>query len=137
MPKLDSCHDQIVRALKKDGWQVADKPFRVEATGRTVFIDVRASRLVNGSRQEIMLAEIKCFTGGQNTPSELYIGLGQYLIYRAILAMKYIEIPVYLAIPADVYDTIFDPVVRRSIQDDKIKLILVDLVQERIVEWKE
>jgi XisH protein len=29
MPAFDHCHEQVVRALQKDGWQVADAPFRI------------------------------------------------------------------------------------------------------------
>jgi hypothetical protein len=50
MPKLDDCHPQIVHALESDGWRVDGKPARVRTPGRTIYIDVIASRQSNGQR---------------------------------------------------------------------------------------
>ncbi|MCL4254235.1 MAG: XisH protein, partial [Anaerolineae bacterium] len=44
--------------------------------------------------------------------------------------------PLYLAIPAYAYD-LFDTVVQRAISYVKMKLIVVDIDREVILEWKE
>lgn len=61
MPRLDDCHPQIVRALEKDGWKVEPHAYKIETSERTIFIDVEASRQNNGSRQHVIVVEIKCF----------------------------------------------------------------------------
>jgi hypothetical protein len=47
---LDFCHDNIVHALEKDGWTVRDKQLRIRTAERIIFIDVFASKAVNGSQ---------------------------------------------------------------------------------------
>jgi XisH protein len=93
MPKLDQCHNQIVRALEKDGWRVDAKPRRLVHQERLVFIDIRARRQINASGQQILLAEIKCFPDRDRTTLEVYIAFGQYIIYRALLAQEEIRWP--------------------------------------------
>ena len=80
MPRLDDCHEQVVHALEKDGWNVDDKPRRLIHQERLVFIDIQAARGTNGSRQQILLAEVKCFPDRERTTQELYIAFGQYII---------------------------------------------------------
>jgi len=137
MPKLDQCHEQVVRALQKDGWTVGAKPVTVRTDTRKIFIDAGASRKVNGSIQQIMLIEIKCFPDRDSTTEELYIAIGQYIVYRAVLQDRQIDIPLYLAVPEDVYKDVFDSTIQRGMSDNKIKAIIVDLSTETISEWKE
>ena len=93
MSRLDYCHPKIVHALEKDGWTVVDIPFTVDLPEREIHIDIEAWRNSNGSRQQIMLAEIKCFPNRKSTTTELYIGVGQYIIYRAVLNSIAMNIP--------------------------------------------
>ena len=137
MPRLDDCHEQVVRALQKDGWVVRDKPLRIRTNLRAVHIDIEATRNTNGSSQHILLAEIKCFPDRKSTTAELYIAVGQYVIYRAILAEANMAIPLYLAVPEIIYNTIFDSTVRGAISDNNIKMIIVNLETETITQWIE
>jgi hypothetical protein len=137
MSRYDNCHHQVVRALEKDGWQVEDVPLRLELPERTVYIDIEASRKTNGSRQQVMLAEVKCFPSSKATTTELYIAVGQYIIYRAILIEMRIPTPVYLAVPEDVYLTVFDSAVQRAFRDSRIKMVIVNLDEEVIKQWIE
>ena len=137
MPALDYCHPIVVRALENDGWTVnfSPSPFYVE--GRYVFIDIQASRGGNGSAEQVLLAEIKCFPDRTSTTRELYIAVGQYIIYRTVLAELQNPTPLYLAVPATVYESIFDSTVKRAISDNRIKIVVVHLDEERIVQWIE
>lgn len=137
MPALDYCHPHVVRALEKDGWQVSDRPVKVDTANRTVYIDLEATRRINGNRQHIVLGEIKCFPDRNNTTREIYIALGQYLIYRAVLAERGFGVPIYLAIPELVFETVFDSTVHRAIRDNRIKLLVVNLESETVVRWIE
>ena len=137
MPKLDQCHPQVVHALQKEGWRVDEKPRRLSHGERLVFIDIRATRGVNGSRQQILLAEVKCFPDRDRTTLELYIAFGQYIIYRALLAQEEIRLPLYLAIPQEVYEDVFDATVQRAISDNQVKLVIVNLETETIIQWRE
>lgn len=137
MPRLDDCHEQVVHALEKDGWSVDHRPRRLIHEERLVFIDIQAAKGVNGSRQQILLAEVKCFPDRERTTQELYIAFGQYIIYRALLAQEEINLPLYLAVPLDAYGDIFDSTVQRAISDNKIKLVIVNLETETIAQWRE
>lgn len=137
MPRPDYCHPQIVHALEKDGWQVDDKEFRIRTPARLVYIDALASRRVNGHRRQILLAEIKCFPESSSLTTDLYIAIGQYIIYRAVLAEIRDETPLYLVIPQHIYDSNFDSTVIRAVRDNHIKLLIVNLEMEAINQWIE
>lgn len=137
MSRLDYCHPQIVHALEKAGWTVADMPLTIDIPEREIHIDIEAWRNANGSRQHIMLAEVKCFPNRQSTTTELYRSIGQYIVYRAVLSTTLMDIPLYLAIPDAVYDTVFDSTVRRAVSDNKMKLLIVNLETEAIIQWIE
>lgn len=135
MPALDSCHPHIVHALEKDGWLVSERSPSVSHEGRTVFIDIFAARANNGHSQQVLLVEVKCFPDRESTTRDLYTALGQYLIYRSLLAERDIDTPLYLALPQSAYDEIFDVTVQRAIRDNRINMVIVHLDTEVIVRW--
>jgi hypothetical protein len=45
--------------------------------------------------------------------------------------------PIYLSVPLSIFSSIFDRAVVRTIEEHQIKLIVVDLVHERIIRWIE
>ncbi len=140
MPVLDSCQGQIAFALRKDGLTVKDKPKYVydQETDSFIFIDLEAVREANGldtSRQQFYL-EVKCFPG-HNERQELYIAFGQYVYYRSFLAKMGDRIPLFLAIPSTIYVKTFDLIVRQTCRQNGIKLLIVDVQTETIVEWIE
>jgi hypothetical protein len=136
MPALDFCHENVVHALEKDGWTITDTVRVVTAT-RTIFIDIEARRDSNGSRQQILLAEIKCFPDRDSTTREIYTAIGQYIIYRTALAQQNLHFPLYLAVPESVYHNVFDPIVHQAILDNRMKIVVVNIDTETIVQWIE
>ena len=96
---------------------------------------VRAERQENGSRQNILLAEVKCFSDEKSHTTDLYIAVGQYLVYRELLDKLSVTTAIYLAIPGTIYDTVFEEVARSLIQRHHIKLIIVNLGIEAIEQW--
>jgi hypothetical protein len=137
MPAIDYCQPQIIRALEKEGWRVESSPLKVVTPTRYVYFDAELTRKINGSQEHIMLAEVKCFPNQDDTTTDLYIAIGQYLLYRAILAEARQNIPLYLAIPKVAYKTIFDVVAKRVIEESKIKVLVVNLDAEEIDQWIE
>ncbi len=75
MPKFDTCHEQVARALQKDGWRIVAEQFYIVYRKRKGFVDARAVREINGSRQQIMLVEIKCFPDREDTSQDLYTAI--------------------------------------------------------------
>lgn len=132
MSKLDACHWQVVHALEKAGWTVDPKPLALvdRISAMMVKMDVYARREENSQ----IIVEIKCYPE-HNKTQELYISFGQYLLYRAFLEIRGISAPLYLAVPKAIYDKHFHRVIRKAVADNGIKLMIVDLEAEEIVEW--
>lgn len=102
---------------------------------RKGFVDVRAVREDNGSRQQIMLVEIKCFPDREDTTQELYTTIGQYIVYRALMMQLQMDALLYLAVPDDVFANVFDAAVQWVIKDSRINVVIVDLETETIKAW--
>ncbi len=137
MPAFDACHEQVVRALQKAGWRLEGAPARVSTPYRTVYIDLEMSQGLNGSLQHIMFLEVKCFPDKNSTTTDLYISLGQYLIYRAMLIETLQTAPLYLAVPETIFATVFDKAVMGAVGDSHIRLVVINLDEEEVVKWIE
>lgn len=135
MSRLDVCHNQVVNALQKDGWAVDQFPFVLVTETRRAFVDIRAVRKNNGHDEQILLAEVKCFTQRNSRSSDLYTAIGQYLVYRTMLIENNLIMPLYLAVPDDIYDELFDSTIQQLIRDNDLKIITVDLEREVIIRW--
>jgi hypothetical protein len=85
MPALDSCHPQVVRALEKAGWNVSPVPHAIRVPGRRypLLADMRANR----DEASIIVVEVKCFL--DDPIAELYVAIGQYMIYRSLLRQSH------------------------------------------------
>jgi XisH protein len=71
-----------------------------------------------------------------NSLSEFYAAIGQYVTYREALSLLPEQSPLYLVVPSNVYAAFFQMQVIQSVLTTlKIKLILVDIQREEIVEW--
>ena len=134
MSRLDSCHWEVVRALEKDGWKVDPNPKQLldEISGMMVRLDLMAEQ----NEDKRIFVEIKCYPKNNRT-QELYISFGQYLLYRTFLAAEGIQTPLYLALPKDIYEENFHHIIRKAVLDNGVKLIVVDLETESVVEWIE
>jgi hypothetical protein len=137
MPSFDKCHEQVIRALQNDGWRISEQQVPMKFDRRRVFIDLLATHGANGSRQEMALIEVKCFSDPQNTSHEIYTAIGQYILYRAMLRELEVEIPLYLSVPEGIFNDIFDVVVHRAITESQIKSVVINLDKERVVRWNE
>lgn len=136
MPAYDQCHDQVVRAFQKDGWEVVAQHVTLVAGKRKAHVDLRVQRGSNGSSEEMFLVEIKCFPERAAWSDEIYGAIGQYLIYRAMLETLGEEaVSLYLSIPLSIYTDFFDEVVNLAIQKHNIQMVVVDLIAERIDRW--
>ena len=131
MPALDDCQPQIVHALQNAGWAVSPKPKRLIVGRRVSYVDLVA---VQGSRQ--IYVEVKCF-GDPDSSHEQYVAVGQYLLYRAMLQSLEDSTPLYLTIPGTIYETGIDRILRSVLEDHQIKLLVVDMEMETILQWKE
>jgi hypothetical protein len=135
VPASDICLPQVLRALENDGWQIVVQNEHYRIDKRSIFVDLRAERLENGSSETILLAEVKCFSEKESWTTDLYTAIGQYLVYVGLLRKLSVNIPLYLVIPEAIYNTVFDAVVRQIIKQHDIKMIIVNLETEAITQW--
>lgn len=82
-----------------------------------------------------MLVEVKCFPDADSTTRDLYTSIGQYLVYRAMIEELELPYILYLAIPEEVFEVIFDQAVMRVVSESHFKLVLIDLGKEIVTKW--
>jgi len=138
MPALDQCHNQIVRALQKDGWSVSNKPYVLYiASQRRVYIDIFAYRQIDNNSQRLIIVEAKCFMDDRSELNDLYTAIGQYTLYRHWLKSVAVTDDLYLAIPNRAYNNIIQPLAHAVIRENRVKMIIIDLENEVVEQWME
>ncbi len=72
-----------------------------------------------------------------STVADLEQALGQYLIYKALLAAEEPGRALFLAAPSHLYDTVWETTIGRVVTDTYgVKLLLCDVEQEVIDRWQ-
>ncbi len=130
MPTEDICQPQVVTALKKDGWIITGQQVYLLKGEHAIFIDIEAAK-----QPQHAFIEVKCFPEN-NTSTEFYIAVGQYLVYRQILSTQKPQHRLYLAMPQVVYEMLTD-VHRDTLGDNHVKLIVVNIEEEVVAQWIE
>lgn len=136
MPRKDLYHDIVIQALIKDGWTITNDPLRLSYGGRNVYADLGAERAIGAMKDEQKIAvEIKTFVG-ESDVYELGNSVGQYRMYRDILLKIEPERKPFLAVPAYVYEGIFqEPLGQLMIEEEQLSLLVFDHQQGEIKQW--
>src|SRR3970040_1477114 len=109
MPAKDIFHDAVKNALIKDGWTITHDPLRLTWGGKDMYVDLGAERLLAAEKEGQQIAvEVKSFVGDSEM-DDLEKAIGQYAVYRAVLAEREPERVLYLAIPIDALDIFEKP----------------------------
>lgn len=136
MSALDACEPQIIRALEKDGWQIVAKPHHIIFDERIVFADFSARHVNEDDENFIVVLEVKCFTNPKNDLTELYTAIGQYQLYRAAMLTRNEVYPLYIAVPYAAYlRFVGEPTLLHAFEITLIKLVIVDIEREEVVQW--
>lgn len=136
MPARDIYHNTVIHALEKESWHVSADPFLLRAGAISLYIDLGAERLLAADKGEEKIAvEIKCFLQASDV-SEFHAALGQFLNYRYALSKQEPDRVLYLAIPAETYDTFFtQPFIQEVLHQYQVKLLVFKPEQEVITQW--
>lgn len=137
MPARDRIHDQVKRALIVDGWDITSENFTIWVDERNVVIDIFAERgLLAAQRGDERIAvEVKSFIGSSPV-SDLRDAVGQYVLYRSVLRRADPERVPYLAVDSAAAAGILSETIGQALlSDEGVRLIVVDIRQERIIEW--
>ncbi len=137
MPSRDAIHDPVKAALQQDGWTITDDPYVISYGERFLFVDLGiAGRFIGAERDNYRIAiEIKELRG-KSPIAELEQAIGQYMLYRLLLAQVDPERGLYLAVSAQVYDELFrEPIGELVIRDLPLNLLVVDVETVEVKQW--
>jgi hypothetical protein len=136
MPARDIYHDSVKNALIKDGWSITHDPLRLSWGGKDMYVDLGAEQLLAAEKAGQQIAvEIRSFIGDSEM-DDLEKAIGQYVIYRAVLAEREPNRVLYLAVPKPVLRDIFDePLGKLLLKNNLARVIGFDPQAEVIVEW--
>lgn len=136
MPARDRFHQAVRHALEKAGWIVTADPLYIQYGGVDLYIDLAAELLIAAEKDGHRIAvEIKSFIA-PSVLSEFHTALGQFISYRTALQVEEPDRVLYLAVPADTYQTFFAlDFTKTVIASQQLKVIVYDVVQEEITAW--
>lgn len=141
MPQRDIYHDAVRDALINDGWSITHDPYRIVAGTQDVYVDLGAERLIAAERVgeagTVRIAvEVKSFVG-RSSVTNLEQAIGQYLLYKSLLARQEPERVIYLAIPQQAYESVFTSVMGQvALTDYPLKLIVCDIANKKVTQWR-
>lgn len=137
MPAKNVYHDAVIEALKADGWTITHDPLSLRVGDRDLHVDLGAERLPLGAEkgEEKIAVEIQSFRSPSGI-ADLQQALGQFLMYRLILADQQPERGLFLAVPGIVYDGILsEPIGDRVLSGLGVRVIVFDPVQREVIRW--
>jgi len=105
--------------------------------GQNLFFDLGAKRAAIAAQrgEEKIAVEIKSFLS-LSPMRDLQEAVGQYNVYKTILAKTEPERALYLAVPQRVYETIFtEKLGQLLLKRLQLLLIIFEEKQERIIQW--
>jgi len=136
MPRLDTYHNTVKRALEKNNWTITHDPFLLRIGRKKLYADLGAAYLVSAEKNhKKIMVEIKSFIG----PSEvrdLEQAVGQYIVYQQVIEKKTQDYTVYLAVTTKTYESIFtDELGQLLLNNQIIRLLVFDAEKEVITQW--
>jgi len=107
MPARNIYHDAVVRALIAEGWTITHDPLTLSYGGKDLFVDLGAERVTLAAEKtgQRIAVEIQSFLS-PSPVRDLQEAIGQYEIYRAILAETEPERLLFLAAPLRIYENL-------------------------------
>lgn len=136
MPARDLYHDVVKTALIADGWAITHDPLQLKIGKKDLFVDLGAERLLAADKGGRKIAvEVKSFLG-ESDVADLENALGQFILYREILAESEPERHLYLAISGEVYEELFlEPIGQLLLRRQQLQLIIFDSDKGVITKW--
>ena len=136
MPAKDIYHDNVKNALIKAQWTITYDPLQLRWGVRDMYVDLGATQLLAAQQQERQIAvEVKSFLGGSEINS-LENAVGQYIVYRDVMAKTEPNRTLYLAITEEAFDGIFsEPIGQLIIESNNLNLIVFNSLDEVIKQW--
>src|SRR5262245_16898619 len=135
MPARDFYHDDVKLALIADGWTITHDPLVLKVGFKDLFVDLGAERLLAADKEGQKIAiEVKSFSGASDV-DDLEKALGQFILYHDILEEQEPDRRLYLAIPREIRDDLFnEPIGQLLLRRERVRLLVFDPEQGIIVQ---
>lgn len=132
----DTYHDMVRAALENEGWTVTADPLTLSAGKRGVYVDLAAEKPIFAERENRKIAvEVKSFVS-LSPVKEFETALGQYLLYKVLLAKEEPNRTLYLAIREEVYTGFFsEEIVQFTLETHPIRIIVFDPEKGGNLKW--
>jgi hypothetical protein len=137
MPARNIHHDAVIRALQADGWTITHDPLLIPFGDRRLFIDLGAERVTIGAERgsERIAVEIASFVA-DSPVRDLQEAVGQFVVYRALLAQTEPERTLFLAVSTRVQDSVLsEPLGQLVAADVRLRVLVFDPHQQKVVRW--
>jgi hypothetical protein len=137
MSKRDRGHQNLRRALEKDGWMITADPLILSLQGAELRADLGAEKTFAAEKEGRKIAiELKEFTAVSRV-SELEKTIGQLQLYQWALEEGEPDRILFLAVSDMIYAKHFEkPLFRLAVRRNKINLLIYRPDLEVIVEWR-
>lgn len=138
MPAKNIYHDAVINALEADGWTITHDPLKISYGGKDLYVDIGAEQSIAAERKGQKIAvEVQSFVGASPI-RDLQQAVGQYEIYRSVLAKTEPERIPYLAVSQRVHEGLlsdrFGKLIVNSLQ---LRLLIFHESEQRVVQWIE
>jgi hypothetical protein len=137
MPARNIDHDAVVQALQSDGWTITHDPLSIPAGDRYLFVDLGAERLTIGAERgsERIAVEIQTF-GSASPVHDLQQAVGQFVVYRALLAQAEPNRTLFLGVSDLTYNSVLsEPLGRMVVADVRLRILVFDPLEQKVVRW--
>lgn len=129
-------HDQVRKALEKDGWTITHDPINVQWPGTDLPIHPEGERLIGAEKgAEEIAVEVASFLGPSQS-ADLQKALGEFILYRHALRTGAPARKLFMAVREDVYLSIFkkpDGEMLRA--QENVRLLVFNPEREEVVKW--
>jgi XisH protein len=137
VPAKNAHHDTVIAALVTDGWSITHDPLSLKVGNRVLHVDLGAEKLPIGAERagEKIAVEIQSFAS-PSPIADLQQALGQFEMYRLILADQEPDRVLFLAVTATVYDGILSEEIGRFVLTGaSVRLVVFDPERAEVVRW--
>jgi hypothetical protein len=136
MPARDNFHSAVKNALIGEGWKITHDPYFIRYGDTEFYIDLGAEKILAAEKEGKKIAvEIKSFLG-DSTVYEFHTAPGQFISYRNVPEETEPDRTLYLAVPADIYDSFFmSRFGQMAVRKNQMRLIVYNAQREEIESW--
>jgi hypothetical protein len=136
LPAKDLYHDAVKSALVHEGWIITADPYKIKYQEIELYADLGAELPLAAERQgRKIVVEIKSFIG-RSLMTDFHNAIGQYTVYRTLMQKTSPEYQLYLAIDDITHINFFKRAgIEFLVEASQIKLLVVDIDKQEIVQW--